>query len=713
MIELISKDVVERYIRQNPAVSIQSKIDMLNDRLMIKIKDEFLGKGIKYTEAERKAIRKAYRSMYGGKVWKRSIYELYRDFLMEQREKGQDVDIPDKVFDVYDLAALAYLYKRVKETEVISEAHHIVIDEAQDFGMMAYCVLKFCIKDCTYTVMGDVSQNIHFGYGLNDWEELRRLLLYDEKDSFGVLKKSYRNTVEISEFAIRILDHGNFSRYPVEPIIRHGERVLVKQSESREEMLKDAAKRCRRWQEKGFGTIAVVCRDRESAKIVEKELGKLIPVRESDLENAVFDKGIMVLPVEYTKGLEFDAVLILNPTREEYPKDDGHAKLLYVAVTRALHELCVLHTGNLTGLIADPVEAKQTGTGDMGAGRMEAKRPGSDDMGAGQLETKRPGSDDMGAGRMEAKRPESDGVKSDRTDKRLIVKKRISIVSNPLAEAEQKVRPINEKGKYLGQAGHPGLAGHAESALHPTEKGTPAFGDMPPTQKLRPVGHSRIDLAARWVTREQDGLYIQSRYGVLRLSPVGSGIIRVTFAKGQKILDGFHPGIAVRRTERAWMYKDCGSAVELTTDELCLRLDKTSGVIQYMNRDKKLLLAERNRECRQLDAGPGLVGRCYLFLDWTKEKEIYGLGTGKEGGIKLRGTARYITPGAAGELPLIISDQGYGILMAAQSPVMCCDIPAYGSYLSADNELQLDFYFIGGKKQSTVMNAYAYLCGKL
>ena len=31
------------------------------------------------------------------------------------------------------------------------------------------------------------------------------------------------------------------------------------------------------------------------------------------------------------------------------------AKLLYVAATRALHELCILHMGDLTGLIADPI----------------------------------------------------------------------------------------------------------------------------------------------------------------------------------------------------------------------------------------------------------------------------------------------------------------------------------------------------------------------
>ena len=77
-----------------------------------------------------------------------------------------------------------------------------------------------------------------------------------------------------------------------------------------------------------------------------------------DPEKASFEKGIMVFPVEYTKGLEFDAVLLLSPDRESYPADDGHAKLLYVAATRALHRLEVLHTGNLTGLIADPIPKK-------------------------------------------------------------------------------------------------------------------------------------------------------------------------------------------------------------------------------------------------------------------------------------------------------------------------------------------------------------------
>ena len=34
-----------------------------------------------------------------------------------QAVAGKEVDIPEISFDVYDLAALAYIYKRIKETD--------------------------------------------------------------------------------------------------------------------------------------------------------------------------------------------------------------------------------------------------------------------------------------------------------------------------------------------------------------------------------------------------------------------------------------------------------------------------------------------------------------------------------------------------------------------------------------------------------------------
>ena len=346
---LYSAEQVRQYLKENKNLSIQSKIDALNTKVLVRLRNVLSCKDWEYTAEEKKQLIKAYSFRFGAKKWKQSIYELYETFLREQGEA--QTSRLRKEFDVYDLAALAYLYKRVKETDPIREAHHIVIDEAQDFGMMVYRVLHYCIARCTYTIMGDVSQNIHFGFGLNDWEELRQMLLTEELDSFRVLSKSYRNTVEISEFAQEILAKGSFQGYAIEPIIRHGNPVQGKDCGNEAGLLNEAEQILRKWQKDGYDTIAVICRDEKEAAAAAKKLSARIPIEESDLETAEFKSGIMVLPVDYTKGLEFDAVLLYNPTKEKYPLDDGHAKLLYVAATRALHELAVLHTGALSELL--------------------------------------------------------------------------------------------------------------------------------------------------------------------------------------------------------------------------------------------------------------------------------------------------------------------------------------------------------------------------
>ncbi len=403
---LFSKEQINRYRKDNAVLSIQSKIDGLNERTLVKLRNELIGRDLIYTPEERRALIKEYTGRFGAKKWKKPIFEIYNEFCAYAFSKKNDIssecyvserqrtdenvklqsmtqeisldgnnignlsensaqkaasygktgkkkraEVQKRKCDVYDLAALAYIYKRVKETERIREAHHIVIDEAQDFGMMAYAVLYFCIPGCSWTIMGDVSQNIHFGFGLGDWEELKHLILTDPKDTFGVLSKSYRNTVEISDFAQKILQHGSFSSYPIEPIIRHGNPVCVRRYENGQDLYKASVKLLKNWQKDGLETIAVICRDAVSAANTAKELGALIKIEESDLEVAEFRQGIMVLPVDYTKGLEFDAVLIFQPTKKDYPMDNGHAKLLYVAATRALHELAVLHTGDLTELI--------------------------------------------------------------------------------------------------------------------------------------------------------------------------------------------------------------------------------------------------------------------------------------------------------------------------------------------------------------------------
>ena len=741
LILILSGEDIEDYVREMTKMSVQNKINMLNERLLVKVKDEFLRNRIRYTEKEKKAILKAYRGRFGKNVWKRSIFDMYREFLLDQREKGYQVRIPEKEFDVYDLAALAFIYKRIKETEVISEAHHVVIDEAQDYGMMAYGVLDYCMKDCTYTVMGDVSQNIHFGYGLNDWEELKRLLLNTDRAEFGVLKKSYRNTVEISNFAMNILRHGKFAAYPAEPIIRHGKEVEVKQAAFGTRLWKEAAKVCMDWQERGLNTIAVVCRTEEAAAQAAKKLNELIPVTESSLEKAVFSDGVMVLPVAYTKGLEFDAVLILDPHREDYPVDDGHAKLLYVAATRALHELCILHAGNLTGLIADPIPEKvQENVGSKKRMLVSKKQQEKAALSA-SVKTQKKGAE-AAQGKEQKTDVESEPKKickkianpeaerrkekatvhgqlpnADETQEaKVTIQAKVSAGYRKPSAALRKPKAVAEPPKTMLLTGvKPIVPGRARqereaSKLRQAMSGTQStdsdrvksnvsmsragkcFGDMPANEQLRPAGHAKIDLSVKWVYRQQDGLYLQSRYGVLRISPVKSDVIRVTFVREGLPEMKAHKKIALRSIEKIWMYKENSSAAELLTEDLCVQVDKQSGAITFMDRNKKVLLKERSNECRQIE--PAGTGRVWNFFDWKKETGLYTPGSGNKEGLKLKGSARYIHRDTSEKaLPVIISDKGYCLAVATDNPVICCDIPTFGSYLLVEGEEQIDYYF--------------------
>ena len=129
--------------------------------------------------------------------------------------------------------------------------------------------------------MGDVSQNIHYGYGLNDWEELKSLIIKDRFDTFGLLKKSYRNTVEISNFATNILRHGTFAIYPVEPIIRHGNEVQLTKCTDEKDILIETVKTIKTWQKNGHETIAVICRDEKEAIEVSDKLKMYIELADS------------------------------------------------------------------------------------------------------------------------------------------------------------------------------------------------------------------------------------------------------------------------------------------------------------------------------------------------------------------------------------------------------------------------------------------------
>ncbi len=364
-----SKEEILYFLNFFEELPLQEKIDLLNKRLTYKLKS--IGEEAELRKEDLQAEVNRYKNYFGVRNKKYNFMEVYLGFLNDLQlnrkkyvEQGMRVaeekviellisELMDKHLDIYDLGMLNYIKRRIKMTKDYEYVSHIVIDEAQDFGVMLFQIFKRIFKNCTYTIMGDVSQNIYYDTGMNDWEVLKREVFQPEKDRFYVLAKSYRNTVEISNFASKVLRKCTFKTYDIEPIIRHGKEVALIKTEGDRGLVSQTVELVESIRESGYDTIAIICRTVEEALKVKKLLGQHIDIEQmgDNMEDMTFSSGTMVLPIHMTKGLEFDAVILWNPDEESYRHCDEDAKLLYVAITRALHELYIVYQDQLSGLL--------------------------------------------------------------------------------------------------------------------------------------------------------------------------------------------------------------------------------------------------------------------------------------------------------------------------------------------------------------------------
>lgn len=694
---LLSEEEILRCLENHPQLSMQGKIGRLNEILLSKLENELSGRYVSYTPEEKNELHRLYRWHFGKNVWKGSIFELYQEFLKEQEQKGWEIlrqmsKRKENTFDIYDLAALAYLYKRIRETDGIREASHVIIDEAQDFGMMVYGALAYCLRGCTYTIMGDVSQNIHFGYGLDDWKDLQDLILTGTYDSFRLLKKSYRNTVEISDFATAILRHGTFPIYPVEPISRHGSEVNVVECKGEEAMLEETVKTLRHWQKEGRETIAVICRDEQEGAMVSNYLGKNLSLVDSSLETAEFGNGIMVLPVEYTKGLEFDAVLLYHPSAKHYPAENQYVKLLYVAATRALHELTVIHQGDLTDLIGKPVSEDKRMHSLENQVRKEVRPYQRKEITAREQELL-----DVLQGDKER------AMRSYLGPKPIVVQQQ---KAKNLPDAQQKQVSHGEKKQKERNVSQPAVKNLRKGKLArkaddgPVNPSPYRFGETPDNSLLRPKGYSRVDPSIRIVRKKKSYIDFISRYGTLRLTPLEESIIRVQFIKGT--MGEFEPGHWNYRSDVpvSWRAKEGRTLAEVATEKLVVRIDKKTGALAFYEKGGKLLLAEKQALPRQIEA----PSQTWVYFDWPKKEKLSAKGVLADQLERMNQKARYISFGGQGlRMPLVVSEYGYGIGVNAKKTVMCCDIPMYGPYLYTEGMAQIDYYFLyGGNYESTL-----------
>lgn len=353
--EILSRDQMYELLKYRRDWSVQRIETMLNETLQRRIRlltdyttddDEY-----QYWRALRKKKLKEYKKYFKPtKEWF-GVLETYQRFVgLYAQKQGIDAaaalaNLEKGRLDVYDLAALALIRRWLSEDMLPNTFGQIIVDEAQDFGEMVYYVLKRLQPGCYFTIMGDVSQNIHYEMGMNEWDSLREYVFNEKNDSFQILAKSYRNTIEISEYAGRVLEKASAGAYKIQPVIRHGSPVAIHEL-SEQELLPQAAKLIEEIRQRGYRTIALICRSQEEADMLHKALA-------NSMQEAAegFQQGLMILPIELTKGLEFDAVILWKPDENHYGNTPKEAKLLYVAITRALHELHLLSSAPLTTLL--------------------------------------------------------------------------------------------------------------------------------------------------------------------------------------------------------------------------------------------------------------------------------------------------------------------------------------------------------------------------
>ena len=247
--------------------------------------------------------------------------------------------IHKKTLGYEDLPALIYLHLKLNGYKGYDEYIHVVLDEAQDYGLFHFLVLKELFKNSTFSIFGDLAQSIYSYQSIHDWESVIQEV-FDEKTELLKLEKSYRTTYEIMASANLVSKWFGFG--DAKAVLRHGKNVEVDQVDD-SKIVEYIEKRIDTFLGEGYKSIAIICKDEaEVKKIAKRFIENNLVYHIIGAKNTKYDGGICFVSSYLAKGLEFDAVIIYNV--EQYDvKSELDMKLLYVAMTRALHELYITY----------------------------------------------------------------------------------------------------------------------------------------------------------------------------------------------------------------------------------------------------------------------------------------------------------------------------------------------------------------------------------
>lgn len=257
--------------------------------------------------------------------------------------------LTDYRFRVEDIAPLTYLHLAFEGTPRIQTKYdYIVVDEAQDLSPLQFWLLRQFSNTAAMTILGDLAQSIHSYRGVSRWQEVMDVFP-DDEIQYEEVEQTYRSTYEIMSFANEILlgpvlKEKNYRL--AKPFQRHGPDVIRSHAKDARTLFQSIHNQLRRYEDQGYESVAVICKSDVECEQVQRGLKSLGVHLPTVLDaNQKLLPGTVILPAHITKGLEFEACIIANANTDNYTSTELDGRILYVSITRALHELAVFWTG--------------------------------------------------------------------------------------------------------------------------------------------------------------------------------------------------------------------------------------------------------------------------------------------------------------------------------------------------------------------------------
>lgn len=232
---------------------------------------------------------------------------------------------------------------------------HIVVDEAQELTAMDWRMLLRRCPSRSFTIVGDVAQTSSLG-GTRRWETTMDRLFGEHGWDLNELTINYRNPQEVSDLASRVATREGLyisTLHAVRTIADSVQLISVENQPRLEGAVCDAALPlvAAYASSDGTGRIAVIapatCRDALRAALRRRLREELNPREFARLDGQrPWDRQIDVCDTESVKGLEYDAVLLVQPglIAQEAPSRLVAASDLYVSMTRPTQRLVIVRT---------------------------------------------------------------------------------------------------------------------------------------------------------------------------------------------------------------------------------------------------------------------------------------------------------------------------------------------------------------------------------